>query len=431
MSLLQQLPHEISTKIVSYLAQPDLVSISSVSGHMNAVSQPQLYNAPDLSFDHGSTSPIPILLRTLLSPSGKILASFVRSLYVQWGEWGLWWTPLANDPDDDGDASSERRRQQESDTALLTAAATRIGLHANLNAPDSQVILLLHHLPRLHTLRIGAYDNHSTLFSGFIAGPSIRPDNVPLGLQQLREFRCSAPENLGSLNPDTILTLLRLQHIRKIDVHISGRSTIDFDTIDIAPASSAVTELRFTQTTLSQEHLAFILKIPAALEYFSYCGDTHGPALDIGYALQPLQMSLKHLNLHDVRATKPIGSLRDWPALRTVRCSLTVLLGKELQTNTLRFTDVMQKGTLSLTDVLPSGLREFEIHRERWYWSVAAEVNETVELVRQKMAVLPALETLVVAISPTNRTSDLRYHAKLKVACQDAGVELVDGGSRG
>lgn len=432
MSLLEQLPHEISIEIVSYLAQSDLVRISTVSRQMNAISQPQLYNAPDLSL-HGYdfASPIPILLRTLLSPSGKILASFVRSLYVQWGGWGVWWTPPFYGPDGEDDASSEHRRQQESDRALFAPTVTRIGLHPHCNAPDAQVMLLLHHLPHLQTLHITAYDNHGPVFSHFLSDPSIRPDKLPLGLQQLREFRCSVPENHGGLSPDTLLILLRLQHIRKIDVHISGRSTIDFDTIDIAPASSGVTELRFTQTTLSQEYLAFILKIPTALEYFSYSGNRNDPAFDLGYILKPLQMSLKHLDLQYVGATKPIGSLRDWPALRIVRCSLTVLLGKGLQTNTLPITDVTQKGTLRLTDVLPSGLREFEIHRERYCWSVAAEVNETVELMRQKMEVLPALETLVVAISPAHMTSDVRYQTILKVACQDAGVELVDGGSRG
>lgn len=219
-----------------------------------------------------------------------------------------------------------------------------------------------------------------------------------------------------------------LQQLRRIDVRISGQSTIDLDTFDVDPTFSVLPELRTPRTIMSRQSLEFILGIPAAPEYFSYSSEINHLAFDLAPALQRLQMSLIHLRLQFVEVTQPIGSLRDWPALKTVRCSLAVLLGKEPQEGSLNPTGVMQKATATLADVLPPGLRELEIYPEG-YWSVAAEVTQAVELLRQKETAVPVLETLVVALSTTTR--EVRYQRELKIACLDARVVLVDGARKG
>lgn len=419
MSFLELLPNEISNEILSYLPQSDLVSTSRLSRRMSAVSQPLLYTAPTLTHDNNLTTPSSAaFLRTILSPGGHILATCVRSLQVQLNGWGWSWltNPEHDEEDDRGDAISEPERQHKCDIELLAAAATRIG-YANHNNPDAQVMLLLSYLPRLHTLCITPTGNNGAPIPSGRENLNRWMDNLPLGLQ-LREFRCHVRQHYGGLSLGALLAILSLPSIRKVDVRISGRSTIDYDTNTVAPASSMITDLRFFQTTLTQQDLEFILKIPVALEYFSHTSQAHYRPVDLGYALQPLKTSLKHLHLRSLRVTKPIGSLRDWSELQTLSSSLTLLLGKMPQQG-------METGTLSLAEVLPTGLRKFQIHRES-YWSVEAEEYQAVELLRQKKAVLPRLETLVMAMSQADMTTDVRYQTTLNIACQDAGVKLVN-----
>lgn len=64
-----------------------------------------------------------------------------------------------------------------------------------------------------------------------------------------------------------------------------------------------------------------------------------------------------------------IGSLRGWPVLTTLRCSLTLLLRQG--------PDV---ATAPLVDVLPLGIGELEIEGDQ-HWSCAAAVRQIEDLV--------------------------------------------------
>lgn len=420
MSVLEQLPLEVAADILSYLPLEDLVKISTLSHHMHTISQPLVYKAPILTCSEGETTPSPlqIFLRTLLSPGGETLATYIRSLHMKWQTW------TRRDDDDDGndngngDGDPEPTRESPNDLALLFAAATPLGLHQYLEVQEAQLVLLLHLLPRLHILHFTPVYGSDALFSEFM-GDHLPTDALPLGLRQLREFHCFSHNTDGGVSPETLLTILGLPCIQKIHVHIIDGSTIDIDTAEVAAATSTVTNLIFVEADQSQRSLECILKIPAALTHFGYSTKRQHPGFHMENALQPLRHSLQHLHLGFAGVALSIGSLRNWPALRTVRCSLTALLGKGLQNNLPR-----------LADMLPVGLRELEILRDR-HWSVAAEVNQEVDLLREKQSVVPGLVTLAVVISPSYMIRDAQHQDTLRRACQAAAVALVDIKSRG
>lgn len=406
MFILERLPYEISVEILSYLPQSDLANVSSLSRHIHVLSEPLLYKAPIITDCEGDTpTTIETLLRTILSPGGERLAALVHSLHVT----------CAFDPmryhyifeDDDENVDPECAREQGSDWAIRAAAAAALGIHDFHDTPEEHVQILLHHLRRLNALNIVAEDLSDDIHNDHNLDWLM--DNLPCSIP-LRSFRSSK----GALNLDTLLTLLSHPSMRKIDCGLLDNRTINFDTLGVAPATSLVTDLRFSYINVSQECLEFILKIPTALTYFSFLSDRDHNTLDLSHALQPLRRSLTHLHLEYTPATKPTGSFRDWPLLCTVRCSLTALFGKDFKNDTLR-----------LYDALPVRLRELEIHRTK-YWSVAAEVNQEVDLLKHKESDVPELETLVVAISPASMQRDVRNQARLRTACHDAGVKLSE-----
>lgn len=412
MSYLELLPNEISIDILSYLPQSDLLSASSVSRRLNVVSQSLLYSAPVLiNHNNISTSSTILFLRSLVSPRGNFLAACVHSVHVDLvGPGGFIRTNSKhNDYDNEEDENSGPTRPEQNDISLLAAAATRFG-YSNYNNPGTQFALILFHLPRLHTLRIT--DERASYH--YMHNESLPIHKLALGLQQLREFHCCLQRNGGGLTLGDLRVLLWLPHIKKIELRIFGPSPIDSNIVDAAPASSTVTDLRFAQSHLTQKSLEYILKIPAALDYFSYSApSSRHHHLDIGHALQPLKMTLKHLTIRFLQVTKPIGSLHDWPALETLRCSLAVLLGKH-----------PLEGTLSLVDALPTGLRQLNIQNET-FWPIEAESEQVLELLRRKTVVLPVLETLRVVIRYADAPFAVQYTPSLEIACQDAGVKLV------
>lgn len=114
--------------------------------------------------------------------------------------------------------------------------------------------------------------------------------------------------------------------------------------------------------------LQHILQMPRALTDFSSADDSRYPntpdTTPLRSALRALRHSLKSLSLGGLRALQfgqplqlgqpgqqTIGSLHDWPALTTIRCSLTAFLGT-------RFT-----ATCRLANRLPVGIRELEVRR--------------------------------------------------------------------
>lgn len=413
MPALEQLPYEIAAKILSYLPASDLLSTSSLSRHMHAISQPLLYRAPYLPYTEEMVpAPLHLFLRTLLSSGGETLATYIRSFRLDYGG-------DIEEPDTEDD-ELEPTPDSLGDLALLVAAVTPLGLHQYLESEVGRLLLLLHLVPRLNSLHLRPLHRGNPSVFKFIDGhnDTLSTDALPPGLRQLREFYCLAGYGCG-LSPADLLTVLSLPCIRKIHIQVLNASCISVDTARLAAATSTVTNLLFVEADNSQRSLECILKIPIALTHFAYCAKSSHPSFDMAVALQPLRASLTHLHLECEDVLLHIGSLRDWPALRTVRSSLTSLIGKGPQDK-----------SLSLADVLPVGLLKLEILRDP-YWPVLGEVGKTVELLGRKETAVPALVTLAVMISPAGMTRDRRYQANLRHACENNGVLLVHIGVRG
>lgn len=408
MAINKSLPLEIHDEIFSYLPLSDLLRTSTVSHHMCQISQSLLFKDPALTNNVDWTKPssLQLLLRTLLSPGGGKLAIYVRSLKVRWDEWA---SP---------DSRSKVPLVCPSGVCLLGDAAIRFGLDLSLTSKPSQLVLLLYLLPRLSILNIAPPDDGGqtcVVFSEFLEAHSMTQltETLPPGLQQLSEFRFSSDHTTGRVSPTALLTILKLPRIRKVDVRLKD-SSFPFLAAEAATATSTVTHLRLPLTFLDTRSLGSILKIPTGLTHFSYSRALPDRELYITQALRPLQASLQHLHFEWVAVEQPIGSLRGWTALRTLSCSLPLLLGKEIGGDSPR-----------LTDVLPVTLRELVIMRE-YYWDGTAAADQLEDLVRQKKRVVPELERLVVPFSDSQMWRDEQAKDMLKVVCEGAAVALVD-----
>lgn len=141
-------------------------------------------------------------------------------------------------------------------------------------------------------------------------------------------------------------------------------------------------------------------------------------------ALEPLKKSLQvlHLDFGDVGLTTSDeeeefslpyneGSLKDWPVLRTLSCSLMPLLGKG-----------QLDGSPRLADVLPVSLRELEILQDSHWW-VSEEADQVVEMLGLKEGVVPHLEKVAVVMEWGKSE---RVLERLVAACKAAGVSFVD-----
>lgn len=401
MALFRDLPHEILLEIFSLLGWIDLASTSRVSRRLRTVSEPLLYRAPSLYITDEEQLPqnFHMFLRTLLTPGREVLATHVRSLTLEWDYLEDTLGP---------------------ETALFAAAASRLGIAQPIVSAGAQAVLLLHLLPRLQVLDV---DPPETLdaFSIFMdAQHEVQhTQKLPLGLQSLREYFCCWT---SGVSPRTLLTVLKLPCIRTIIVQFSDE--VDFPSamagLDI---TSTVTNLRLLNSVVSTSSLAYILKIPRALEQFTFC--VRGfDLLSFGNALEPLRNTLQSLTLDfqcvcsrnyrvtDEISTYPIGSLREWPVLYTLRCSMVALLGMGPRGGLPRL----------LEHVLPAGIRELEILSDQ-HWPPEEVVDHVVLLLERKEAVAAKLQKVVVLTDWRGNPE----HQKLKDACEAVKVELVDG----
>lgn len=383
-------PHEISAHIVSYLSQQDLTSTARDSRQLHDICQPLLYKEPCIITGTQLPPSLYIFLRTLLSPGREILATHVRWLTVHWTN-----------------QDADLLLQPAVDTALLTSSASSLGLPNPLFDSSACVVLLLHLLPRLHTLHvIPAHDRDK--LDQFLSG-------APTALQSLREFRWYSANRHSGVSPGMLLALLRLPRIRIIDVHMVTR----LPPATLAERTSCVTHLEFSFGGLSARSLALVLAVPRALTHFTYraVAGNRASMAELADALRPVRETLQHLDLDVFRCIGSvpsgvcgdgsIGSLRTWPALRSVRCSLAVLVGSEE----------------SLVDVLPGGLCALETIQDP-VWSVEKVVREVEAVVLGMKTAVPRLAT--VAVHVDCQKSEV-IMVRLKDACVAEGVRLVEG----
>lgn len=377
MAELTSMPNEVLVDIVSCLDCRDLAGISRVSRHLNRVAEPWLYRSVSLSSwcKHGPSC-FHIFLRTLLLRPA--LAGYVRSLNLSWNR------PPA-------------RNVVEGEIATLSAAAIRVGLNDSPRLEAVQVLLILHLLPSVEVLDLlpPSYIDH---FGRFMLERSLQsPAVLPIGLQSLREVRYYLDDNANDAYPSTLLVLIALPCIRVLDVcYLHDKEDTDIyensnwggpDVLDFThhAGTSQLTHLRLSYGGVAPWVFQQLLPLARTLTHFSY-GDRMPGGLRGFYprgfarALMCAKATLQSLVLCFADADEggeadhtagTIGSLRDWPVLRSVRCSLAPLVG------------VRREQVVRLVDVLPLVIRSFEVDIDE-VWGVEETVGEVVDMLQRK-----------------------------------------------
>lgn len=335
---------------------------------------------------------------TLLTPGHETLTSYVRSLHVEFEH-------TAAEP------TSISSRNSITNTTLLSNG---------LESQGFQLILLLGLLPGLQVLHLNAHTFFTRLWH--------HTATLPCGLESLREFHCLPLPNINGtsdgLGPTTLLQFMKLPHIYRIDIPSVHRSYIPVNPLEAAAATSRVTHLRLSHALTSPSTLSSLLRVPIALTHFSFSAvsDSNVNLPAIMGALVHIRQSLRclHLDFRDAALTSDDegewwvpheeGSLRHWPVLRTLSCSLMPLLGKG-----------QHDEAVHLVDVLPVSLRELEVLQDG-HWRVSEEVDEVVEMLERKEYVVPQLEKLAV-VMVCGRNEGLVQ--RLVAACERAQVSLV------
>lgn len=403
----QRVPHEILVQVLKNLDPNDLFHFARVSHAMYAIAEQIMYHSITIVTNTRAHATVSRLLKTFLAP-GDVLATRVRRL--------AWPTSFVDYSD--GTPSPELGV---GDFALFKAAASVFGINNSLRSSSAQFLLLLHLLPGLQVLHVTQPDNNGIL-EDFVDGLSaLQPvATLPLALQSLRYFYwCTYVHRVRGVVPEFLMTIMRLPHIETIVVHLIG----DYPkaTADACVSSSRLEHLRIMMAPITPALMIGMLKIPVALKSFSYIPmlPTKMDLRTLVVALHPHQQSLEYLHL-EIRLVdggaddgrNRIESLRHWPALVRIRCSLGMLLGKGL----------LREPRPLLVNVLPACLEELEVSLDR-YWSVSEVAHEVIVMLGEKQNMLPGLRRLVFLLCITKSPELL---ARVRRACIAAGVELIE-----
>lgn len=401
MALLESLPDELFVQILSNLPNRDLATTSRVSRRLSNISQPLLYGKPHLTTSEQHPSSFDLFFHRLLTPTCESLGSLTHCLTIDW--------------------KGHYTRGNNFNLPFHAAVRSRFALGDTTLSDVKLVSLLLQLLPRLQALHLPLpYVSPSCRFSPH---HPYMMETLPLP-PTLRRFTYEwyAPANW--INIENLTSLLRLPRITSIATHVTlGQLLIGTPTalgaFAAAAGTSSLTHLTIPSGCSALQPLRCLLGIPRALTHFTY----HPSGVDFdfnfagfGLALLPLKHSLTSLVL-DFRlvdlswVNRPpittIGSLRDWAALRSLTCSLPVLLASD---------------SPGLAEVLPAGIRELEI-LDDLEPPVGEAVKAVVELLGAKELVL-ALERVGVYAC---RSKSKRLRKRLRKACWAVGVRFDDG----
>lgn len=337
-----------------------------------------------------------IFLRTLLTPGREELASHVRTLRFEF------------------EIVTDEPRE-----VYWSGSRSHLPISYPLLSHGRQLMQLLHLLPRLQVLHFSPPSYRPTF--RHLLESAAHTETLPCGLQSLREVHCPSTDDCDGVSFRTLLVFLQLPQICRIEVTSINRFSYSESPVEGSVSSSTATHLRFSRAGLPDWLLSQVLLVPIALTHFWYSAiPTSGFQMSSFMAtLGTLRPSLQylHLDFGDTTLTSdelPLlyndGSLREWPVLRTLSCSLLPLLGGG-----------RWDGSPRLMNVLPPGLRELEILQDI-YWSVAEKTDQIVEMLAEKRWAVPGLAKLAVVVE-----SGLTYGAldDLVVACEAAGVSFV------
>ncbi|KAL0639498.1 hypothetical protein Q9L58_001527 [Maublancomyces gigas] len=345
-----------------------LARTTQVSRRLHAVALPALYHSLEPTEQR-----LHILVLTLLIH--PTLAFYVRSLHIGWDGY-LGRVMNVNPPVSN----------------ILKIAADRFSIYSPVNSRGTQLILLMYILPHLDVINVTFLFSYETyVFSEFLNTLASRPiTTLPIALQSVRVIHCYWWDTAGSLSPAGFIALLRLPSIRTVDNRIGASKALEDADVAEIERLSEVTSVGIGVGDHTMWSLVKILKVPRVLKEFRY---GHWPEDDRSTfdrtvfmkALEMYRVTLECLVLcfNDDKAERwgedsgleaGIGSLRGWPELKRVTCSLTTLLGKGRKVAVER-----------LVGVLPVGIRALEIKRDI-YWTNEEVAEEVAHMMVMKGA---------------------------------------------
>lgn len=273
-------------------------------------------------------------------------------------------------------------------------------------------------------------------------------EDLPVGLKSLRKFRDTSDYIPAEVTPTMLLALMRLPCIRKITTGMQPAYHYTHDSNDLAKLTSSaeyrgkstVQKLSFQYGGFCASLLGNILQVPRALTHFSYEDAIGLDTLQTAAfrsALRHLRPTLQYLKLGWVNALEglpsdedrheddeesyTIGSLRDWPVLRSVECGLLALVGRA------------PVATCRLVDVVPRVIIQLKVHQtygvtndsdgimEKKYWTVSDVTDQVVELLeRREECGLQELAEVTVCTWEEDAVMDTK--ARLEAACTTTSV---------
>lgn len=407
MFCLDIVPNEIFVQIFTSLAKPDLARASQTCRRFQALTDHLRYSHVIVN-DVGDPSALLQFLRTILER--PILVNYVRSLQILW---------TIQDRNVDGKSLNA------GEITLFTAAARNVGVLGLPESPGLQVVLLLYMLPNVRSLMFIPPDEFDT-FAEFMQDLAVsRTAALPAALRSVRDITYHPICIAADVIP--LPVMLNLPSIRKI--HVKGLCGSSVPAIDLSTftGTSSVTDFRFWYCTLSTSTLTRVLEISTGLTYFSYVDQRGNPndfkSALFGHALRGSRTTLQYLRLTFANTNRyrpapyrgdSLGSLHDYPALRSLWCPFSVLLGT-----------VPKMATQSLVCVLPPGIEELRVGSQAFdRWTFPAIVQQVMEVVEQKR--VGGFRKLVKVTMMPRSTGVVKEEA-LRAACDAVGVTLVIG----
>lgn len=429
--ILQHIPNEMLSEILYRLSSADLASVSLVSHRLHNVSQALLIKAPNLTTgyprgERGNPHSLERFLRLVTTPGNQDLALRVRELNLYWNH--PWKT------------SRQDLVQPMAGDQHPTPSPPQI----SYEIPNEQIMLLLRHLPRLAVLHITSPTRRFSFHKFIECLHVLSPSEFPAAFQSLQEFRYTSKGAHAGMNCEALSVLLKLPNLRTIEARLIDDGIND-PTSDAwtSARTSSTTQLHLIAALVRPRWLSRLLATPRVLTHFTFSASP----VHRNHQFHALRSTLRrirgtlvylHVDLGGVDNGEEeeeeedaeevlgeeytagpgfIGSLADWPRLRTVRCSMVALVGYKLHTD-----------TAWLAGVLPGGIRELEVLVDD-YFSLLEMVRAVVRLLADKERVVPMLERVMVA-TPVMKSGE-RVPAGtqgevLKMVCDAAGVVVVE-----
>lgn len=410
-------PNEIFADIFSFLSTADLASTSRVSQRLHAITEAILYKNVVLKNTRTTTPPLQIFVHTLLScPAFR---KYVRVLTIDWQR------PSVINLNSTHPDHEFQTLESTGNILPLTATVGNLELLRLLQLHDATIQILLHLVPTLQILHFLLPAGHD-IFNDFIEEMTDGPINtLPACLRSLRVIHCHCIEG-GGVTLKSILAFLLLPSIREIILHIDVCSVLIRDiNVDKAYSEScgmsSVTKLNFSCNRIDGQLMKRILAVPRALTHLSYQDHRDGPgsfgSVEFEEALGFVRPTLQYLRLGFEYYDKQyrtgntgytIGSLQSWPVLKSLRSSLTILVGMGPEVSVLR-----------LVDVLPLGIRELHVEMDE-LWTFTQVTDQIVVMLEQKL--VSGLGNLAMV---TVCAVEEQVEQRLRDACEAAGVQLV------